>query len=136
MENILSRKITSMSESSQVSMTELRSAEIVRRSQEKSLSAEKLSPDGKALMACCMELRPDLSYGEIYGIAMKHIKAAKGTTEAIEPDPGPALDEVCRAIEEFDGVPGDNDDDENDDNERDNDDNNNDEYNNPNKNPV
>lgn len=138
MENILSKKITSMSESSQVSMTELRSAEIVRRSQEKSLSAEKLSPNGKALMACCMELRPDLSYGEIYGIAMKHIKAAKGTTEAIEPDPGPALDQVCRAIEEFDGVPGDYDDEDND-NEEDSyndDDNNNDEYDNPNQNPV
>lgn len=130
MENILSKKITSMSESSQVSMTELRSAEIVRRSQEKSQSAEKLSPDGKALMACCMELRPDLSYGEIYGIARKHIKATKGTTEAIEPDPGPALDEVCRAIEEHDRVPDDNADEEQDD------DNYNDDYDNPNRNPV
>lgn len=125
MENMLSKKIASMSQAPQVSMVELRSAEIVRRSQEKSQSAEKLSPDGKVLMACCMELRPDLSYGEIYGIAMKHIKATKGTTEAIEPDPGPALDEVCREIEELDRVP--------DDEEEDID---NDDYDNPNQNPV
>lgn len=98
MENILSKKIESMSESSQVSMLDLRSAEIVRRSQEKSQSAEKLSPDGKVLMACCMELRPDLSYSEIFGIAHKHIKATKGTTEAIEPDYGPAQEEFQEAL--------------------------------------
>jgi hypothetical protein len=98
MENILSKKIESMSESSQVSMLDLRSAEIVRRSQEKSQSAEKLSPDGKVLMACCMELRPDLSYTEIYGIARKHIEETKGTTEAIEPDFRPANDEFQQAL--------------------------------------
>jgi len=136
-ENCLTKKMEHISKSRHVSVQELRNAEFVRRSLE---AGEKnsviFSPDGKALMACCMELRPDLSYGEIYGIAMKHIKAAKGTTEVIEPDPGSALDEVCRAIEEFDGVSGDIDDELDNDNERDNDDNNNDEYGNPNKNPV
>jgi len=98
MENMLSKKIDNMTASSQVSMLELRSAEIVRRSQEKGHSADKLSPDGKVLMACCMELRPDLSYTEIFGIAHKHIKATKGTTEAIEPDYGPAQDEFQEAL--------------------------------------
>ena len=98
MENMLSKKIDNMSASSQISMVELRSAEIVRRSQEKGQGVDSLSPDGKVLVACCQEIRPDLSYSDVYGLAKKHIALIKGTTEEIMPDVGPALREFQEAL--------------------------------------
>lgn len=98
MENMLSKKLENMTASSQVSMTELRSAEIVRRSQEKGQSPDILTPDGKVLVACCRELRPDYSYSEIFALAKKHISLIKGTTEDILPDYKPAFKEAYEAI--------------------------------------
>lgn len=100
MENMLSKKIDTMYSSSQVSMTELRNAELLRKSFEKKSSAHlsKLTPDGRVLMELCRELRPDMTFIEIYEEAMKKIKSIKGTSEEIEPDHGPAMEECQRII--------------------------------------
>jgi len=104
MENMLSKKIDNMNASSQVSMVELRSAEIVRRSQEKSQSGGSLNADSKVLIACCKELNPDITYSEIYGMANKYAASIKGSTEEIVPDIKLVTDEFQDALENTPGT--------------------------------
>lgn len=103
MENMLSKKIDNMTASSQVSMVELRSAEIVRRSQEKGQAAGSLNADSKVLIACCKELSPDITYGAIYEMAKKHAASIKGSTEEIVPDVKLAMNEFQDALENTPG---------------------------------
>lgn len=101
-ENCLSKKMDHISTAKSVSIQELRNAEFVRKSLETSVKQSvNFSPDGKALMSLCQELRPDLHYVEIYELAHKHITATKNTTDDIWPDHRPVSKARLEAVEEL-----------------------------------